>query len=144
MKKITIEQLDRVYKNNGQHMEQCATFTYTGEIRQHDNVPYDKGSDIPEYHISVKSSAFSLASAKLVKGDTVEEQLAYYMEHTASEKILYVTENYDGYEMSLTEFAEFVLTFGYITRESEKSGGGLKVRAKKESKKMLEWLAVRI
>lgn len=144
MKKIMIEQLNRQYKNNGQHMEQCATFTYTHEIRQHDNVPYDKGSDIPEYHISVKSSAFSLASAKLVKGETVEEQLAYYMEHTASEKILYVTENYDGYEMNLTEFAEFVLTFGYMTRESSKSGGGLKVRARKESKKMLEWLAVRV
>lgn len=144
MKKIIIEQLERVYKNNGQHFEQCATFTYTGEIRHHDNVPYDKGSDIPEYHISVKSSAFSLASAKLVKGETVEEQLAYYMEHTASEKILYVTENYDGYEMNLTEFAEFILAFGYMTRESEKSGGGLKVRARKESKKMLQWFAERV
>lgn len=144
MKKIIIEQLNRVYKNNGQHFEQCATFTYTGEIRHHDNVPYDKGSDIPEYHISVKSSAFSLASAKLVKGETVEEQLAYYMEHTASEKILYVTENYDGYEMNLTEFAEFILAFGYMTRESEKSGGGLKVRARKESKKMLQWFAERV
>lgn len=146
MKKVTINELpiERMYANNGQHKEQRATFTYTGEIRHHDNVPYDKGSDIPEYHISVKSSAFSLASAKLVKGETVEEQLAYYMEHTASEKILYVTENYDGYEMNLTEFAEFILAFGYMTRESEKSGGGLKVRARKESKKMLQWFAERV
>ena len=144
MKKIIIKQLERVYNNNGQHYEQCATFTYTGEIRQHDNVAYDKGSDIPEYHISVKSSAFSLASAKLIKGETVAEQLAYYMEHTASKKILYVTENYDGYEMNLTEFAEFVMMFCYMTRESSKSGGGLKVRARKESKKMLEWLSARV
>lgn len=144
MKKIIIEQLNRQYKNNGQHMEQCVAYTYTHEVRQHDNVPYDKGSDIPEYHISVKSSAFSLASAKLIKGETVAEQLAYYIEHTASKKILYVTENYDGYEMDLTEFAEFVMMFCYMTRESSKSGGGLKVRARKESKKMLEWLAARV
>ena len=144
MKKITIEQIKRQYDNDGQHLEQCTTYTYTHEIRQHDNVPYYKGSDIPEYDISVKSSGFTLASAKLIKGDTVAEQLAYYIEHTASKKVVYVTKNYDGYEMNMQEFAEFVTEFGYITRESIKNGNGLKVRARKESKKMLELLAVRI
>lgn len=144
MDKIIIKQLKRFYKNNGQHLEQCVTYTYTHEIRQHSNTPYNKDSDIPEYNISVKSSAFSLASANLIKGNTVAEQLAYYMEHTASEKVVYVTKNYDGYEMNMQEFAEFVTEFGYITRESQKSGGGIKVRVRKENKKMLEWLAAHI
>lgn len=144
MDKITIEQIKRQYVNNGQHLEQCTAYTYTHEIRRHSNTPYDKGSDIPEYHISVKSSAFSLASAKRIKGDTVVEQLAYYVKHTASKKVIYVTKNYEGYIMDMQEFTDFVTEFGYITRESQKSGGGLKVRVKKENKKMLEWLAVRV
>jgi hypothetical protein len=80
----------------------------------------------------------------LIKGDTVAEQLAYYMERTASKKVLYVTKDYKGYEMDMDEFAEFVTEFGYITRDSQKNGGGLKVMAKSESKKMLQWLADRV
>lgn len=144
MEKILIEQVNRQYNNDGLHLAQCVTYTYTHEIRLHDNVPYNKGSDIPEYNISIKSSAFTLASARLIKGNTVSEQLAYYMEHTASKKVVYVTKNYDGYVMNMQEFADFVTEFGYITRESAKNGGGLKVRARKENKTMLEWLAVRV
>lgn len=139
-----IFELEQTIKNNGYHMEQCATYTYTGEIRKPDHIAYYIDSDIPEYHLSVKSAKFTLASAKLVKGNTVEEQLAYYMERTASDKVLYVTKSYDGYEMNMVEFAEFVKEFCYITRDSEKNGGGLKVMAKSESKKMLKWLADRV
>ena len=46
--------------------------------------------------------------------------------------------------MDMTEFAEFVMNFCYITRDSMKNGSGLKVMAKSESKKMLQWLADRV
>lgn len=145
MEQIMIHEVPiRQYQNNGMHIEQSTAYTLTGEIRKHDNVPYYIGSDIEEHKLSVKSAKFTLANAKSIKGATLDEQLAYYMEHTASEYVIYVTKNFVGYKMNLVEFADFVKEFCYLTRESTKNGGGLKVMAKSESKKMLEWLAVRI
>ena len=135
---------NRQYSIEGMHKEQCLAYTLTGEIRKHDHIRYDKGSDIPEYDLSVKSARFTLVSANLIKGDTVAEQLAYYIEHTASKQVAYITKNYDVYTMNMVEFAEFVMEFCYMTTESSKNGGGLKVVAKSESKKMLQWLADRV
>ena len=60
MTTITLETIERVYTNNGQHAEQVLAYTLTHEIRKHDRVPFDKGSDIPEYHMSVSQARRAL------------------------------------------------------------------------------------
>ena len=51
MKKITLEQIERTYKNNGQHAEQIVRYTLTHKIQKADN---REGCDI--YDIQIKSS----------------------------------------------------------------------------------------
>ena len=48
------------------------------------------------------------------------------------------------YEMNLPEFKQFVYAFCHTERESEKNGGAMKIRCRKESKKMLAWLAEKV
>lgn len=137
----------RTYENGiwGQDAEQIAAYTYTGEIRAHDNVPFDKGSDIPELNMSVKAGKFTLASANLVKGETVEEQLEDFMGRVHSTSFAYICKsNYTAYVMDRNEFRLFVTTFCSMTRESEKNGGGMKVKCKGESKKMVKWFEERV
>ena len=42
--------------------------------------------------------------------------------------------------MNINEFEQFVYMFGRTERESEKNGGAMKIRCRKESRKMVEWL----
>ena len=62
------------YKNAGQNAEQSLAYALTGEIRKHDKVAFDKGSDIPEFKMSVKSARFTLAST--LNGESYEEMQA--------------------------------------------------------------------
>jgi hypothetical protein len=41
--------------------------------------------------------------------------------------------------MDRKEYIEFVNEFGTLTRDSEKNGGGVKIRLKSESRAMMEW-----
>lgn len=42
--------------------------------------------------------------------------------------------------MNIDEFEMFVYAFCGLQTESQKNGGGLKIRCKHESKKMIQWL----
>ena len=116
----------------------------TGKVRRHDHVPFDKDSDIPEIGASVKSSAFTLASANVLNGDTFAAQWADYKSRVHSHLFVYISKAGVAYEMNIDEFELFVFTFCSFERESEKNGGGLKIRCRKESGKMLKWLEERI
>lgn len=140
---ITCKHITRTYPNGGQHKEQALAFTVTGELRKHDSVPFDKGSDIPELHMSVKSDHATLASARLMHGKTFAEQLDEFFQRAASEWFAYVTDEEIAYVMNPTEFREFVATFGKWERESSKNGGGYKIRLGHEGAAMLRWLSVR-
>lgn len=141
MKKITIKTIDRQYKNNGAHLQQCADFTLTHQIRKADNVPFDKGSDIPELAMSVKSSRFTLASTLI--GESLEEKVADFFARVHSQEFLYVTAENDGYIMSRNEFQDFIFNFCAIQVSSSKNGGKKVVRCGRENKKMLEYLGAR-
>ena len=144
MTTMKVIEIERTYSNFGNHAEQALAYTLTGEIRKHDKVPFNVGSDIPEYHISVKSSGFSLAGANINFGATKEEKIADYMERTASKLVAYVSQDMVAYIMNMAEFREFLENFTYLGRESTSNGGGLKVQCRKESKKMLMWLNERV
>ena len=144
MTTIKIVEIERTYKNFGNHAEQALAYTLTGEMRKHDKVPFNVGSDIPEYHMSVKSSGFSLASANINFGETKAEKIADYFARVASTHVAYVAQDMMAYVMDMVEFAEFLDNFTYLDRESEQNGGGLKVKCYKESKRMLKWLNERV
>ena len=130
MERITLATIERTYKNDGQHKEQVARFTLTGEICKADNLPHDCGGDIG--NLQVKSS-----KATICKGT----DLLSYLEQDGATAWGYV--NADASEMFVMDKAEwmaFCEAFGYVTYESEKNGGGAKMRLKAESKKMMAWL----
>lgn len=139
---INVTNLNRTYKNFGQHAEQCLTFTLTGEIRKADHVPYHVGSDIPEYHMSVKTGAFSLMSGNYCEGMDFEEIIETYMANTASQLVAFVSKAMVAYVMNLAEFNEFLHRFAYLTYESGSHKN--KVACLKESKKMVAWLEARV
>ncbi len=123
---------ERVYANNGQHQEQAVRFTLTGEIVKADNLPHDLGADVLNYQ--VKS-----ARATVCKGTDIEA----YLDRDASTAYIYATEEGIAYVMSREEYTEFVKTFGTVTRDSSRNGGGEKIRLKHESETMRGWLKER-
>ena len=144
MTTLTVTDIARTYSNWGNHCEQALAFTLTGEIRKHDHVTFYMDSDIPEYSMSVKSSGFTLASGKVNMGETFDEKLADFFGRVHSDKFAYVTVSMVAYIMDRNEFEQFLRTFGYMDRDSQKNGGLLKVKCRKESKKMLNWFEARV
>lgn len=119
---------------------------YGIERTTHDNVAYDKGSDITANgkNISVKASGFSLMSGKLCEGiEDFEGIWNLYESKVHSDTFAYITSDYKCFEMNINEFKEFVFTFGRLERESKKNGGRIKIKCLKESKKMVKWLSDR-
>ena len=144
MKTLTVTNIERTYSNFGHHAEQALAYTLTGEIRKHDSVPFFADSDIPEYHMSVKAGGFTLASGNLNRGDTFEEKWADFRSRVASTAFAFVTTGMVAYIMNIDEFETFVFTFCKLEKESEKNGGLMKIRCKKESEKMLQWLQAQV
>jgi hypothetical protein len=126
---IELVQIERTYKNNGQHAEQVARFTLTGVIEKADNKPAEMGGDCGD--IQIKS-----ARATICKGDN----LMKHLETDGANRYGYVTSDFTKmYLMDRKEYIEFVNEFGTLTRDSEKNGGGVKIRLKSESRAMMEW-----
>ena len=118
---------------------------YKGIVRTtHDHTDYRTSSDIcvGNQHISVKSSGATLMSGNMCEGETTFDGIwNVYKRNTNSNVWAYVTADRRVYEMNMAEFERFLRTFGRVERESEKNGGQMKIRLRKESKKMLGWLA---
>lgn len=139
MEKIICHEIHRTYTNNGQHAQQMLDFTLTGQLRKADHLKWDKGSDIPEYCMSVKSARFTLATDLI--GETLEAKVDNYFERVPSTSWAYVTKSGEAFIMNRTEFRTFLLTFGTMSRMSSRNGGQIAVKGKHEGKEMLEWLS---
>ena len=145
MTAIALTTIERTYTNNGMHAEQTLAYALTGEIRAHDHVPFDKGSDIPEFHMSVKSSKASLMSGNRCESQTKEGIIAEFIAKSASTCFAYVVADFTkAYVMNGEEFAEFCMMFGGMSRESSKNGGKAKVQLHKENPKTLAWLEAHV
>ena len=131
MERIAMLTIERTYKNNsGQHAEQVARFTLTGEICKADNLPHDCGGDIG--NLQVKSS-----KATVCKGTDLQA----YLNKDGATSWGYVTADFATmFVMDRAEWVAFVEEFGYVTYESKKNGGAAKIRLREESRKMREWL----
>lgn len=132
MKKFYLDMAFISDYKGGQEREQRTRYTLTGERCKADNVPYNKGTDC--LHYQIKS-----ARATVCKG----LDLIGYINQEVATEFIYATQTDIAFIMSQTEYIEFCLTFGTVTRESEKNGGGEKIRLKSESKALLQWLTER-
>lgn len=125
-------EIERTYRNNGQHLEQVVRFNLTGEISKADNRKATESGDCLGYQI--KS-----ARATICRGTDIKAHL----NSDAATAYIYVTAELVGYTMSKAEYLEFTTEFATLTRESKANGGAEKMRLKSESKAMLEWLKTR-
>ena len=142
MTTYTINRVD--HQNAGIAREWALCRYYKVNRTAHDALPYDKGSDLDAAgkHISIKASAFTLMSGNLCEGiEDFDGIWNLYATRVHSDTFAYVTADYRVYEMNLSEFKQFVYAFGRTERESSKNGGAVKIRLRKESSKMLGWLA---
>ena len=121
---------DRRYSNNGQHAEQVARFTLTGEIVKADNKPFTAGADVLD--IQIKSARATVCDGLDIRA---------HVELDAAKCYGYVLADFSKmYIMSPDEWIEFVERFATTTTESPKNGGKIKLRLSHESKAMRRWL----
>lgn len=131
-------------RNAGDNREWALCRAYGLPRTTHDSKPYYMASDleIGALKISIKASAFSLMTSALCEGLTDFDAIWNLFESkTHSNTYAYVTADFTCYLMNLAEFKKFVYTFCYLDRDSVKNGGKCKIRCRKESSKMLAWLA---
>lgn len=144
MTTYTINRPAAAPKNEGIAREWALCAYYKVTRTSHDSLAYDKGSDLDagSKHISIKASAFTLMAGCLCEGLTSFDAIwNLYASKVHSNTFAYVTADFTVYEMNLDEFKKFVYAFAHTERESEKNGGQVKIRLRKESGKMLRWLA---
>lgn len=103
---------------------------------KHDSVEFSQGADVLDY--SIKTSHASLPST--LKGETIADKLSDMYKRDYANKYVYISDNNDAYIMNKCEFTAFVTEFGRLERDSQKNGGGMKVRLLRESSRMLAWL----
>ena len=145
MTTYTIEHIS--HKNAGIAREWALCRHYMVERTAHDSLAYDKGSDLDAdgKHISIKASAFTLMSGALCEGlEDFDSIWNLYESRVHSDTFAYITADFTVYEMNITEFKQFVYMFAHTERESEKNGGQVKIRLRKESAKMLKWLTAMV
>lgn len=133
-------------KNHGIAVEWGICSHYGITRVSHDRTAYDKDSDVNcgDKHMSVKASGFSLMSGSLCEGlETFDGIWNLYASKVHSNTFVYGAMDGTAYEMNLDEFKQFVYTFCSLDRESKKNGGKVKIKCRKESQKMLNWLEER-
>lgn len=145
MKKIQLTAITE-NKNEGINREWALCHYYGIERHTHDHQAYNVASDVEvgDLQISAKASGFTLMSGSLCKGcKTFEGIWRRYYREVHSNTWAYITADWTCYLMDKKEFSKFVHTFCGLERESQKNGGGLKIKSRKESQKMVDWFEAR-
>jgi len=120
--------------NGGEFAEAAAKAAHGLDAAKDANTRFNEGSDVPEFHASVKSSKASLTNMKLA--DSFEASLTAYFEQVASSEFWYVTiadELVTIYKMNATKFEKFLRKFSKLNER-----GIIRIAA--TSSKMLAWL----
>lgn len=120
--------------NAGEFMEAVAKAMHGLDAGKDSNTRFDEGSDVPEFHASVKSSKASLTNCKLA--DDFEGSVRAYFEQVASSEFWYVTmvdELATVYKMNAKTFERFIRKFAKLNERGV-------IRFATTSAKMLAWL----
>ena len=125
--------INRVYKNEGNHIEQVTRYNLTGKIIKADNKPYWVGGDVG--NIQIKSF-----HATICKGLDIAAHIA----EDAATSYLYMINELEGYLMNKAEYLDFCNTFHYVTRESAKNGGAEKIRFTRQRTNIKNYLEARV
>lgn len=134
MTTLTLKEIERTYKNNGQHAEQVFRFTVEGQIFKADNKPAEVAGDCLD--IQIKS-----AKATVCHGTNLKA----YLEMDAAKRYAYVNSDFTlAYIMTKAEWLEFCTKFAKVARESTKNGGKEKLRLGTETKEVRAWFENRI
>ena len=126
--------------NRGERAENSVSLAFTGKEHKKDSVRFDKGSDIEELKMSVKSNHATLVSGGILKATEKQAMINEYLDRDASDKFAYVCDDGMTYIMNKDEFEKFINEFVTLDRDSKKNGGQIKLRLKAESSKMRAWL----
>jgi hypothetical protein len=143
----TTQEIINKAKTAGDRGEWSLAHYYGISRTKHDSKRFDQDSDlnVGNKHISVKVARFSLIAGCLTKDCTTFDEIwLFYESKVHSNCFAYITKDLTVYEMNLDEFKAFVYLFCGLERESKKNGGYLKIKARSESKKMLNWLAAQV
>lgn len=140
MRTLKITNLN-ISHNTGINAEQSLRYFLHGYTTAHDSRRFDEASDID--NISVKSAHFTLVQGGPLNGSELEPMIDDYFSRVHSTEFAYVARDFTVYMMNAKEFREFLMAFCTVERDSYKNGGKLKVRARSESKKMINWLKER-
>lgn len=136
MEKLALTRVSTARKQ-ADRKEDDFRYAMTGiATHKHDSVEFSKSADVLDY--SVKTSHASLPST--LKGETIVDKLNDMYKRDYANKYVYISDNNDAYIMDKREFTAFVTKFGRLERDSQKNGGGMKVRLLRESSRMLAWL----
>lgn len=120
--------------NGGEFAEAAAKAAHGLDAAKNANTRFNEGSDVPEFHASVKSSKASLTNMKLA--DDFDGSIRAYFEQVASSEFWYVTiidELVTVYKMNATKFERFLRKFSKLNER-----GVIRIAA--TSSKMLAWL----
>jgi len=136
MEKLALTRVSTARKQ-ADRKEDDFRYAMTGIVtHKHDSAEFSKSADVLDY--SVKTSHASLPST--LKGETIVDKLNDMYKRDYANKYVYISDNNDAYIMDRREFTAFVTEFGRLERDSQKNGGGMKVRLLRESSRMLAWL----
>ena len=133
MKTFHFSNLERVYKNNGQHLEYCLRAMF-GQPTKADN--RKGGADLEIGGVGYQVKGFR---ATLCHGETLSNIETEYAE--ADGFIFGDLETETAYIMSKAEFIQFATSFAEVTRESAKNGGKAKIRLNRKVEEQRAYLA---
>jgi hypothetical protein len=138
---IKLKEFSKHNKGINAELSLCEYFHI--ERKALDNKPYNVASDIEigDKKISVKSARFTLISGTLCNNSTdFNEIWNFYKATTHSNTFIYVSLTGKCYEMNIDEFERFVFAFCELQKDSSSNKGKTKIRAKHESKALIEFL----
>lgn len=124
--------LERVYKNNGQHLEYCLRMMFNQPAKADNR---KGGADIMIDGIGYQVKGFR---ATLCHGENLDNIAVEYAE--ADGFIFGDLETETAYIMNKVEFLQFAASFAEVTRESAKNGGTAKIRLNRKIEEQRAYL----